>query len=66
MSNNEGFLLAIILVVSVLIVVGILWCMWLVSGFICGTFGWFTYDSWAQLYTFIVMIACCGVGVSRK
>ena len=66
MSDYDGALAAIVIVVAIIGAVSAILAAWMVSGFICNTFGWRAYDSLAQLYTFMCMICLGGISVIRR
>lgn len=60
MSNYDGGLAAILLVLGIAAVIAVLWCIWIVSTLICTTLGWQSLDPNAVLAVAVVICALIG------
>ena len=60
MSNYDGALAAILLVLGIVVIIAVLWCIWIVSTLICATLGWQSLYPNADLAVTVVICALIG------
>jgi len=59
-SDYDGALAAILLVLGIVAVIAVVWCVWIVSVLICTTLGWIALDSNAVVAVAVVICALIG------
>ncbi len=65
-TNMDEYLVAVGVVAILIILCVVLACMWWLAGFVCLTWGWYAYNSNAQVITMIAFLFIGGSSVKWK